>query len=443
MGKRYLFSPVGNTDPIKYFYDGSMLHICRIYKPDIVYLYLSKEILENHRKDNRYVKTLELLGKKIDHDFEIRLIEREDLVNVQQYDVFYKEFRDIIGKIEEEMQEGDQLLLNMASGTPAMKSALIVMATLTEYRFCPIQVSTPKKMSNLEHEERDDYDVDTNWELDEDNKASFTNRCSEVQCMNLIRLLKIEMIKKHLLAYDYHAASAIGRELKGDISQPVLDLLEAAEARVNLDWKTVVALGADQRDEFCPIREGGKRKLFEYALGLDIKLRKGEYADFVRAITPLGVDLLELAAKQYCKIDLTQYYMKGEVKKWNRKKLEGTEVLQILEEEYTAFHYGVVYTSQINKIVQRKCMDKKLAERAGNFVEVEGKVRNIAAHDIVSVTDAWIKDRCGKYAAEIMEIIRCLCGQLKICTKENYWNSYDAMNRFIIAELEKYGSWEN
>ena len=29
MGKKYLFSPVGNTDPIKYFHDGSLLHICR------------------------------------------------------------------------------------------------------------------------------------------------------------------------------------------------------------------------------------------------------------------------------------------------------------------------------------------------------------------------------------------------------------------------------
>ena len=48
MGKLYLFSPVGNTDPIKYLYDGSMLHICRVYKPDVVYLYLSKEMWENH-----------------------------------------------------------------------------------------------------------------------------------------------------------------------------------------------------------------------------------------------------------------------------------------------------------------------------------------------------------------------------------------------------------
>ena len=56
MAKKYLFSPIGNTDPIKYLYDGSMIHICRYYQPDVVYLYLSKEMMENHKKDNRMLK---------------------------------------------------------------------------------------------------------------------------------------------------------------------------------------------------------------------------------------------------------------------------------------------------------------------------------------------------------------------------------------------------
>ena len=304
MGKTYLFSPVGNTDPIKYFHDGSMLHICRKYKPDIVYLYLSREMVKNHRKDNRYAQTIELLGKWLNHTFEVRLIMREDLVEVQQYDVFYKEFREMIAQIEKEMEPGDRLLLNMASGTPAMKSALVVMATLAEYRFIPVQVSTPKRESNLEHEERKEYDVEFNWELNEDNKENFVDRCREVQCFNLMRLLKLDMIKKHLLAYDYHAAYAIGKELEEEISPETLKLLRAAEARVNLDTGTVSRNVEDNVPEFYPVRDGNKRKLFEYALGLDIKLKKGEYADFVRAITPLGVDLLEMLLKQYCNINL-------------------------------------------------------------------------------------------------------------------------------------------
>lgn len=228
MKRKYLFSPVGNTDPIKYFRDGSLLHICRHYKPDVVYLYMSKEMLENHKKDNRYVKALELLGEKIQHTFEIHIIGNSEMVEVQQYDVFYNEFRKIIQKIEAEKEKKDLLLVNMASGTPAMKSALVVMATLAEYRFLPIQVSSPKKKSNLEYEERADYDTKTNFELDEDNEDGEENRCEEVKCMNLMLLLKKDMIKKHLLSYNYQAALEVGKSIREDLTPVIYRWLEAA-----------------------------------------------------------------------------------------------------------------------------------------------------------------------------------------------------------------------
>jgi len=41
--------------------------------------------------------------------------------------------------------------------------------------------------------------------------------------------------------------------------------------------------------------------LFEYALGMQIKLKNGEYVDFIRAITPILVDLFELVLKVQCK----------------------------------------------------------------------------------------------------------------------------------------------
>ena len=75
------------------------------------------------------------------HKFEVHLIERPELRNAHEYDVFYEDFREEIGKIEKGMEPGDELLLNMASGTPAMKSSLMVIATFAEYyilSFCLI-----------------------------------------------------------------------------------------------------------------------------------------------------------------------------------------------------------------------------------------------------------------------------------------------------------------
>lgn len=435
MGKKYLFSPIGNTDPIKYLYDGSMLHICRYYKPDIVYLYLSKEMMENHKKDNRYVRSLELLGEFLHHKFDIRIIENPEMINVQQYDVFYNEFHKIIAEIETQKDPEDILLVNMASGTPAMKSALLVMATLAEYRFLPIQVSTPQKKSNLEHEEREEYDVNTNWELNEDNEASAENRCQEVKCLNLMRLLKIDMIKKHLLSYDYHAALAVGKEIKDELNSTAYQWLETADARSMLDWARMNRVLSANNGIITTVHEENEKKiLFEYMLALDLKVKRGEYADFIRAITPLGVDLLEIVLEQFCNIDITQYYMRNQ-RNWDRNRLKG-EIMEILNQKFSPFRYGPVYSSHLLEIIQKKCTDALMLQRVQELVDIEQKVRNVAAHNIVSVTPEWIKERTGKSITDIFWLLKYICEQVKINTRKENWKSYDFMNAKIMEELD-------
>ena len=82
LGKKVLYSTVGGTDPIANFRDGSMLHICRIYKPDEVYLMMSQEISNHHRHDDRYRYCLNKLSEMINHKFNIHVIEyREKILN--------------------------------------------------------------------------------------------------------------------------------------------------------------------------------------------------------------------------------------------------------------------------------------------------------------------------------------------------------------------------
>ena len=437
MDKTYLFSPIGNTDPIKYLRDGSMLHIARVYKPDVVIMYLSKEMLENHEKDNRYAETLKLLGEKLGHTFKVKIISREDLTDVQEYDSFYHEFHDIIADIEQKMDEDDRLLVNMASGTPAMKSALVVMATLAEYRFTPIQVSTPQKKSNSEYEDRDEYDVEMNWELDEDNEEGFTNRCTEVKCGNLITLLKQDMIKKHLLAYDYHAAYEVGKEIGSDIGEDKLALLELADARMKLNLSRVNKIKIKYGYDFLPVKESNKEKMFEYALGLKVKVLREEYADFVRGITPLVVDMFEIIVKKYCGITIKDYcyYDKKNIMKWDQKKLQGTVALKALEDEYGKFKYGPVYSVHLTIIIDSLSSEYSIKEKTRMLRKIEENVRNIAAHDIVSVTEEWVKKQTNKTPEEIMSLIQNLCMMIGIGTKKEQWDSYDAMNQEIINKM--------
>lgn len=439
MSKKVLFSPVGGTDPMKYFKDGSLLHICRVYKPDAVYLYMSKEICEHHYEDNRYVIALKRLGEFLEHPFEIHTIERPELTEVQLYDFFYREFMREIAEIEKEMVPEDVLILNMASGTPAMKSALTVIATLTEYRYLPVQVMTPQKKMNAEYEERESYDVETCWQLNEDNEVGFENRCREVQCMHLMRLLKIEAIKKHLSAYDYSAALSVAKEIRTEISTSAYELLEIAYHRSRLAKKEVATISKGQYDIY-PVKEGNKVVLFEYALILMLKAKRREYADFIRAITPLVMDILELILRNRCQIEIRDFYCvkEGKACTWDETKLAGSEVEKVLNTAFNSgFRYGVVYSEHLKYLILYFCKDTVLATRVEELVAIEKQVRNVAAHEIVSVTEQWILKRTGKNIGEIVTLLKYLMGMAGVKVSEQDWNSYEQLNERIRSVLDE------
>ena len=122
---KYFFSAIGGNDPVSSAteYDGSMLHICRHYLPDEVYLYLSQEMVMRQRKDDRYRYCIDKLGALLNHRFEVTCIENVMQNEVQEYDFYYEAFEPFLKKITNKMDKADVLYVNIASGTPAMKSA--------------------------------------------------------------------------------------------------------------------------------------------------------------------------------------------------------------------------------------------------------------------------------------------------------------------------------
>ena len=419
---RVLFSPIGGTDPIRYLYDGSMLHICRHYQPDKVILYLSSEMVEKHREDNRYVRTLNMLGDSIGHTFDIKVIENEELIDVQKYDVYYEIFRQEIKNISDNLSSGDELIVNMASGTPAMKSALLILATLSEYKFIPIQVNSPQKKMNSEIEDRNNYDVELNWELNQDNLPDSENRCEEVKCMNLIKLLKIDLIKKFIRKYDAY------------------NMLEIANNRLKLNYKEISKITSNNKYDIYPIKDAGNMKLFEYACVLEIKLKKEEYSDFIRGITPLIVDIFEqiLKTKMNINVELLCDIRNG-VKIWNIGKLKNNDIFDILNNSYIkkgGIKEGPVYSHALAHIIRAKSNDNILKSKVDEIVNVEQNIRNLAAHQIVSVTDKWFVDKSGKSPEEIMNIIRYLLVQAGVGVKKEDWDTYDVMNDKIVRYLE-------
>ena len=69
-----------------------------------------------------------------------------------------------------------------------------------------------------------------------------------------------------------------------------------------------------------------------------------------------------MVLEQFCEINVTQYYKKKE-RKWDRYKLDGTEVLGIMNEKFYPFRYGIVYSSHLQPIIEKKCKNDLLKDR--------------------------------------------------------------------------------
>lgn len=441
MNRTILFSPVGGTDPMPQtnWQDGSLLHIARVYKPDEIYLYMSAEILENHKKDNRYLYCLEKLAEKQNYSPKYHIIERGDLKNVHIFDYFYEDFRTIIRDITKDFDESDRLLLNISSGTPAMKSGLLVLATLGEFPYISVQVETPTgKMNEHRHE---NYDVELIWEGNEDNEEDFVNRCQEVRCPSLTEIKQEEIIKKLVSVYDYEAAFEIASGLKSEHAKIYLPLLELARARLQMDFTKVNALSSETKVDFIPMKSAEKQKYFEYALNMDIKRKKGEYTDFIRAITPLLVDLFALILKQECSIDINTI-AKGHPLRWDKKFIQANmpDIDMILNEHFLKlsgrnFSYGEVYSSALSPIILEYAKNNKVKELISNLTKVEKEVRNPAAHEIVSLSDNKIRKIVGFSSEDIMKLIKDAFKYTGLGVSQKHWDSYEVMNEAIIKAI--------
>ncbi len=442
MSRTILFSPVGGTDPISLnnCYDGSLLHICRVYRPETVYLYMSSEIYKNHEEDNRYLYCLDQLCKLQNRSkMECNVIKRENLVSVQEYDTFFGEFYKCLKEIkeQEDQKEGDyEILVNVSSGTPAMKSGLLVLAVMADIPCRVIQVITP--MGKMNEHIHKGYDVETLWELDEDNCPDFVNRCHEVHCPTLSLMKQQESLCELTKKYDYSGALEVGRQMKKAGADIDVDLLEMALARVQLDLAKATKIAKEHKLDIFPEKSSDKQKLFEYAVNMTLKIERKEYVDFVRAITPLLADLLELILKDHNNIVIERYCYRTRkgIRKWDAGKLSHTDIDRILHQRWNDFHYGDIYSSQLMEIIIAKnAGNATLIETIEGIRSVEEIMRNPAAHEIVSITDEEIKNKTGFTSLQVMGLLKKAMTYTNLNFKTEYWNTYDEMNNKLIACL--------
>jgi CRISPR type III-A/MTUBE-associated protein Csm6 len=437
MSKRILFSPVGGTDPISStnMHDGSLLHICRYYQPDVIYLYLSGEILENEKKDDRYMYCLHRLDALQGRTPEYIRIERPKLTNVQEFDFFYGEFRAIIQDIEKTMDPEDELLLNISSGTPAMKSGLLVLKTIGEFPCKAIQVLTPdQKMNNHDHRS---YDVEMLWEMNSELEAEGENRCREVSCPTLSVIKQENAIKELIHRYDYAGALAIAQMLAAADTANYMNLLQMASRRILLDASGVDKILLNDSRYKLPVRDGGERKYFEYAQVMQIRLYREEYGDFIRSLSPILSVIFQGILQTQTSIRLEKYCRQTRDRvKWDGYKLAGTDVESVLLSKGDG-RLTDIYNSQLSELIEYFCKDSDVVGTAKALRGVEHDIRNPAAHEVMSITDEGIKKLTGYSGKQIMSYIRKGLDYAGFRFKGASWDSYDEMNHVIVEAMDR------
>lgn len=435
MNKTILYSAVGMTDPISNFRDGSLLHICRIYKPDKVYILMSREVVKYHNEDNRYIYCLEKLSEKINHPFEIVKIQKDDLVEVQNYDVVYPIIKENIQSILDNMDESDSLIVNIGSGTPAMKYSLQMLSALADYNFTPINVSTPEKSSNPHMENQNKYDPAEMWELNEDND-DFVDRSFKTTSPLMLKDFYDNSLEKLIKNYNYAGALTLVRSLNF-YSDKLENLLVAANSRLQLNFGQAQRIL--QSFKFQMPFTDEKKKIFEYALALGVKIKNKNYGDYVRAITPLLFELNSLVLKTECGFNLDDYTYSDPRDKnkiyWDKDKLSGTEFDKAFTENYQNFRYEIVFNDNLRTLITYFLSKKnpQLYEAIDKLNRFEIKMRNKAAHTMISITSDSVKKETGQTPEETYKDLKKVFDLIHISTKD--WDSYDKMNRFIINHL--------
>ncbi|MFC2367322.1 MAG: hypothetical protein ACFNMC_04510, partial [Veillonella parvula] len=171
---RILYTPVGDTDPIRGCYDGGMLHIVRHYNPDMAILVLSKDMEQKEESNRRFSKALKYV--KADLDIKLICTGLEDVHRIDTLQPFVDHFYEMLSEYPDA-----EILINLSSGTPQMK--LIMSYLSVEHDAVRgIQVDSPQGGSNRsEPAVNDDEDIEIVIENNFDDQEDTENRCHEPQ----------------------------------------------------------------------------------------------------------------------------------------------------------------------------------------------------------------------------------------------------------------------
>ena len=236
MSKKVLLTFAGNTDPTRGEHDGPIIHICRYYRPDKIYLILTKEMEE---KDEEVNNIYERAIKENLKGYEPEIIKiKTGIEKAHHFDAYF----DVIYQTFEEIKKEEciEVYLNMTSGTSQMTTNLLMYyMDSIDLKLIPVQVATYTGQSNQTKENNKTvdkaYDIEAEaiCNLDNEEKTR-TCRIEKPDLRKYSRILTKNQIEKLLEQYKYEAISALLKRNIFDKNLELNTLVNFAIERTNL-----------------------------------------------------------------------------------------------------------------------------------------------------------------------------------------------------------------
>lgn len=279
---KILFTPAGDTDPVRGYHDGGMLHILRHYAPvGRVFVFLTKEMEDKEAESGCYTKGIQKVAPQCKIEFirsgitEPHIYERLTVLQ----DVFQEKY---------EQYPNEEWLLNLSSGTPQMKSVMSLIG-LDHPQVKAIQVFSPAKGSNNKsHPEKTPEMLEMLYHFNDDDDPSSSNRCNEPE----LSLLKKHSVKMQIISlvenYEYEGALQLlrqNRHLFSDISEK---LLRHAVCRRNLMWKDANKIISSYKGSPLISKAGDFEEFFRV---MELRQRKKQLYEFIVKTTPICTKL--------------------------------------------------------------------------------------------------------------------------------------------------------
>lgn len=439
-----LFSPLGDTDPVRGCYDGGCLHILRHYRPEMVVLFYTAAMREKEDRDHRYTRGVAAVSP----DCAVREIV-SDAQNVHLYDEFMTLLPKHIRALHEEFPEAT-ILLNLSSATPQIKAVLAILAA--EEDWCVgVQVASPARASNRHNPAAsDEEDVAALLENNFDNEPGTENRCSEPP----LKVIHYYEEKSRLLSliqrYDYSGALTLAQ--KSDlISQDVKRLLRHAAHRLRLETnKAREVLREYQGYTLFPFHEDEKQEaLVEYFLTMQLTVKRDDLpslllkaipflytflAAYLRKESKLSLDLLGKPRRKALylerdRIEKAAPELLGFLDKKNSGQFRDGELSYWLGDQicqYLGEHDLVQDVERHEKVL--RILDK---------VRGCNQLRNQTAHEIVNIDKETFRAAVGLLPQEFIKAcsdLLCLYYGGKVRKLQNL---YDDLNGWIRDSLER------